>query len=137
MATPWLWTLAFGQHEDRSVADARLRGDARGRDGGVREELAEGVKGMGRPADGSIQNGSSRSLISQNFLPESDPNRRSQRTLRNKRFFGASDPTADQRARSSWLRNLARTIEDRAADRMRQARARQRDVMQRGSAQGF
>ena len=42
-----------------------------------------------------------------------------------------------RRARSRWLHNLARTIEDRAADRMRQARARQRAVMQRGSAQAF
>ena len=100
MATPWLWTLAFGQHEDRSVADARLRGDARGRDGGVREELAEGVKGMGRPADGSIQNGSSRSLISQNFLPECAPTRRFHGILSNKGFSPASAPTEtqDQRA---------------------------------------
>jgi hypothetical protein len=30
-----------------SHADARLRGDARGRDGGVRRELAAGVKGAG------------------------------------------------------------------------------------------
>jgi hypothetical protein len=30
-ATPWMWTLAFGHHED-----ARLRGHARGRDGGIR-----------------------------------------------------------------------------------------------------
>ena len=41
-----------------------------------------------------------------------------------------------RRARSRWLHNLARTIEDRAADRMRQARARQRAVTQRGTAQG-
>jgi hypothetical protein len=39
---PWLWTLAFGHHEDRH-ADARLRGDTRGRDGGVRQKLAAGV----------------------------------------------------------------------------------------------
>ena len=51
-----------------------------------------------RPPDASIQNGLSRSLISQNFLPESDTNRRFRRTLRHKRFFGASDTTADQRA---------------------------------------
>ena len=35
---------------------ARLRADARGRDGGVREESAQGVKGVGRPSDASIQN---------------------------------------------------------------------------------
>ena len=39
---PWLWTLAFraprGPH-----ADARLRGDARGGDGSVRDELEAGV----------------------------------------------------------------------------------------------
>jgi hypothetical protein len=29
-------------------ADARLRGDARGRDGGIREKLAAGVKGVDR-----------------------------------------------------------------------------------------
>ena len=40
----------------RSNADARLRADARGRDGGVREELAAAVKGADRPAGGSIQN---------------------------------------------------------------------------------
>jgi hypothetical protein len=35
-------TPAFGHHEDRTP-DARLCWDARGRDGGVREELAAGV----------------------------------------------------------------------------------------------
>jgi len=40
----------------RLNADARLRGGARGRNGGVREELAVGVKGADRPAGGSIQN---------------------------------------------------------------------------------
>ena len=39
---PWLWTLAFraprGPH-----ADARLRGDARGGDGGFREVVAAGI----------------------------------------------------------------------------------------------
>jgi hypothetical protein len=63
-----------------------------------------GSEGVDRPAGGSIQNGLSHSLISQGFLPKGDPNRRFRRTLRNKRFFGASDPTADQRARSSCLR---------------------------------
>jgi hypothetical protein len=33
--------LAFGQHEDRTLT--WLRGDARGRDGGVREELVAGA----------------------------------------------------------------------------------------------
>jgi len=37
---------------------ARLRADARGRDGGVREESVQGVKGVGRPSDASIQNNS-------------------------------------------------------------------------------
>ena len=77
---------------------------ARNLDGGVREQLAKGVEGVDRPADGSIQNGLSRSLISQSFLPKGDTNRRFRRTLRNKRFSGASDTTADQRARLSWLR---------------------------------
>jgi len=54
--------------------------------------------------DGLIQNGLSRSLISQSFLPKGDTDRRFRRTLRNKRFSGASDTTADQRARLSWLR---------------------------------
>jgi hypothetical protein len=49
---PWLWTLAFGHHEDRTPT----HGNARGRDGGVREELAAGVKD--RPAGGLIQNDS-------------------------------------------------------------------------------
>src|SRR5262249_14858056 len=43
----------------RPHANAWLRADARGRDGGVREGVAERVKDMGRPADGSIQNISS------------------------------------------------------------------------------
>jgi hypothetical protein len=34
----WMWTLALST--TRPHADARLRADARGRDGGVREELA-------------------------------------------------------------------------------------------------
>jgi hypothetical protein len=41
VGAPWMWTLAFGHHEDRTAA--RLRADARGRDGGVREKLAAGV----------------------------------------------------------------------------------------------
>ena len=40
-----MWTLAFGQHEDRNT-DARLCRDARGRDGDVREELAAGIKAV-------------------------------------------------------------------------------------------
>jgi hypothetical protein len=40
VGTPWMWTLAFGHHEDRTPT--RLRGDALGRDGGVREELPGG-----------------------------------------------------------------------------------------------
>jgi hypothetical protein len=42
----------------------------------------------------SIQNDLSRSLMSQSFLPRSVPNKHLQRTLRNKRFPGASVPTA-------------------------------------------
>jgi hypothetical protein len=53
---PWLWALTFEHYE--SHADARLRGNARGRDGGIREELARGAKGVDRPAGGSIQNDS-------------------------------------------------------------------------------
>jgi hypothetical protein len=34
---PWIWTLVFGYHGDRTP-DARVRGDARGCDGGVRKE---------------------------------------------------------------------------------------------------
>jgi hypothetical protein len=37
VGAPWMWTLAFGH------TDARLRRDARGRDGGVRQKLAAGV----------------------------------------------------------------------------------------------
>jgi hypothetical protein len=39
VGSPWMWTLAFGHHEDRTPI--RLRGAARGRHGGVREELAK------------------------------------------------------------------------------------------------
>ena len=38
----WMWTLAFGHHEDRTPTHG-YADDARGRDGGVREELAAGV----------------------------------------------------------------------------------------------
>ena len=38
VGVPWLWTHPVLR---RSSADARLRGEARGRDGGVREELAK------------------------------------------------------------------------------------------------
>jgi hypothetical protein len=34
-----MWPLAYGYHEDRAT-DTGLRADARGGDGGVREELA-------------------------------------------------------------------------------------------------
>jgi hypothetical protein len=50
-----------------------------------------------------IQNGLCCSLISQNFLPKGDINRCFQRTLRHKRFFGASDTTADQRAGGTFI----------------------------------
>ena len=56
-----------------------------------------------RAATASIQNGLSRSLISQSFLPKSDTKRRFRRTLRHKRFFGASDTTADQRAGGTFI----------------------------------
>ena len=36
VGSPWLWTLAYGQHEDRTPT---RRADARGGYGGVREEL--------------------------------------------------------------------------------------------------
>jgi hypothetical protein len=38
---PWMW--ASGDNGDISRADARLRADARGRHGRVRQELAEGM----------------------------------------------------------------------------------------------
>ena len=48
----------------------------------------------GPAADSSIQNGSSRLLISQRFLPRSVPNRHLQDTLGSKGFFRTSVPTA-------------------------------------------
>jgi hypothetical protein len=39
VGSPWMWTLAFGYQ--RPHADPRLRADERGRDGGVRQELAD------------------------------------------------------------------------------------------------
>ena len=39
---PWLWTLAYGHHKDRTPTHW-LRGDARGRYDGIRETLAAGV----------------------------------------------------------------------------------------------
>jgi hypothetical protein len=47
VGAPWLWT--FGQHEGRTPT----HGYARGRDGGVREELAAGVSSkIGKSAFG-------------------------------------------------------------------------------------
>jgi len=37
----WMWTLAFGHHEDRTPTHGY--GDLRGCDGGIREELAARV----------------------------------------------------------------------------------------------
>jgi len=37
----WMWTLAFGH---RPLAHARLRGNARGRNGGIRQKLARRMK---------------------------------------------------------------------------------------------
>jgi hypothetical protein len=37
----WMWTLAFGHHEDRSPTHGYA--DARGRYGSIREELAAGI----------------------------------------------------------------------------------------------
>jgi hypothetical protein len=48
----------------------------------------------GPAADPSIQNGSSRLLMSLHFLPRSVPNRHPQGALRTKRFFRTSVPTA-------------------------------------------
>jgi hypothetical protein len=38
---PWMWTLAYGHHEDRPRTHGY--GNARGCDGSVREELAAGA----------------------------------------------------------------------------------------------
>ena len=40
LGTPWMWMLAFGHHE---AAASRLRGDARGGNGRIRQELAAGM----------------------------------------------------------------------------------------------
>ena len=39
--SPWMWTLAFGHHEDRTPT--QLRRDPRGGDGGVCQKLAAGM----------------------------------------------------------------------------------------------
>jgi hypothetical protein len=39
VGTPWMWTLAFWYHEDRTP-DTRLCRDLRGRNGSIRKELA-------------------------------------------------------------------------------------------------
>jgi hypothetical protein len=39
VGTPWMWTLAFGHHEDRTPPHG-YAADARGRDGGFREVMA-------------------------------------------------------------------------------------------------
>ena len=50
VGAPWMWTLAFGHHEGPH-ANARLCGDARGRDGGIRKELAAGIRLRGMRKD--------------------------------------------------------------------------------------
>jgi hypothetical protein len=45
----WMWTLAFGHHQDRTP-DARLCRDTRRRDGRIRKELAASLTG---PRDAS------------------------------------------------------------------------------------
>ena len=87
-----MWTLAFGYHEDRTPTHG-YEPTREAAMAAFREELAVGVKGLDRPAGGSIQNGSSRLLISLHFLVQSVPNRHSQGTLRTKRFFRTSVPT--------------------------------------------
>ena len=41
VGSPWMWTLAFGHHEDRTPTHGYE--PTRGRDGGIREKLAAGV----------------------------------------------------------------------------------------------
>jgi hypothetical protein len=59
--------------------------------GTVRGLALQGGQGLAAP----IQNGSSRLLISQDFLPQGDTTGRFRGTLRNKCFSRASDTTAD------------------------------------------
>jgi hypothetical protein len=40
--SPWMWTLAFGHHEDRTLTHG-YEPALRDRDGGIREELAAGM----------------------------------------------------------------------------------------------
>ena len=49
----WMWTLAFGHHEDRTPTHG-YADDARGRDGGFRQKVAAGVvlRSGGRSAFG-------------------------------------------------------------------------------------
>jgi hypothetical protein len=42
VGTPWMWTPAFGHHEDRTPTHG-YAATRRGRDGGVREKLATGI----------------------------------------------------------------------------------------------
>src|SRR5262249_28308353 len=50
---PWLWTLAFWQHEDRTPTHG-YADDARGRDGGFRQKVVAGavLRSGGRSAFG-------------------------------------------------------------------------------------
>jgi hypothetical protein len=43
VGTPWFWTLAYSRLEDRTPTHGHA--DARGRDGGVRQELAAALPG--------------------------------------------------------------------------------------------
>ena len=45
--TPWLWTLAFGHHENRTP-HPRICRNPRGRHGSVREELAAEARSLGK-----------------------------------------------------------------------------------------
>jgi hypothetical protein len=86
--SPWMWTLAFGHHEDRN-ANTRLRADARGRDGGVREKRAArvnndnarhrslgGVFSLTRPSKVRFRGQTGEHLLSPSFT-DFDPERSS------------------------------------------------------------
>jgi hypothetical protein len=46
VGAPWMWTLAFGHHEDRTPTHSYE--PTRGRDGGVRQKLATGMTDASR-----------------------------------------------------------------------------------------
>jgi hypothetical protein len=62
VGSPWMWTLAFGHHEDRTPTHDL---DARGRHGSLRQELAASEAGGREPLDQPVKGSACVSVLIQ------------------------------------------------------------------------